>query len=1102
VTSAVGLLSAVELARALGQDHPPTEEQARAIEHREPDGSLSPYLIVAGAGSGKTETMAARVVWLVANRLVRPERILGLTFTRKAAGELAERVRRRLRQLAASGVLGDDAEEWLAGEPAVSTYHAYAGGLFSEHAPRIGREPSARLLGEAATWQYAGRVTDTYAGDMTAVEWAPVTVVGYVRSLAADLAEHLVTTDDVRRFTDDLVDAIRCVPSSAASKRPMYADTEKALLVLERRRQLLPLVDAFATAKSRAESLDYGDQIALAAQIARTHPAVGEAERGRYDVVLLDEYQDTGTSQRVLLSSLFAGGHPVTAVGDPCQSIYGWRGASAGGLRSFGRSFPRADGTESDVVSLTTSFRNGGRILRVANALSAPLRAAGVRVADLSPGPRGPDSGEVRYALHPDVAAEAAWVADRVAALVAGSESGEARYAPADIAVLTRTRGQFQRLEQALRARGVPVEVSGIGGLLTTPEVVDVVATLRAVSDPTAGDAVVRLLTGARWRLGPRDLDALGRRARHLAHLGEDVAQAAREAGPDAVDDRSLVEALDDLGQESAYSPAGYARLRALGRELEALRRRSDQPLPDLVSDVVRTLRLDVEVAARPGRDPVSARGHLDRFLDVASDFAETDEAPTVPAFLAYLEAAADHERGLETGRVGVAGDAVQLLTMHGAKGLEWPVVVVPGLTKDVFPGKPQGGVDWCTEAAMLPFPLRGDVDDLPVLAIPACADQKAVKDELTRHKGECKDRDALEERRLMYVAATRARDLLLCSGYWWDHTRRPRGPSSFLTELRATCQEAGVGGEEAWADEPGDDDPNPVLADPLEAMWPADPMPARRRAELDAGAALVRDAVPADTRGGSGGSLFDADVRLAGDDLERVEAWADEVDKLLVERAAQHRRGDVVEVGLPAHLSVSQLVTLRRSPAELARWIRRPVPLRPQPLARRGTAFHAWLEQRFEGSRLLDLDELPGSADSGAASDADLEMLKSQFLRSEWAARQPVEVEVPFETMIESVLVRGRMDAVFQSGDGSWDVVDWKTGTRPRGSDAEASAVQLAAYRLAWHRLTGAPIEEVRAAFHYVRTGDTVRPADLLDADGLASLVRGVPLAGGAGMA
>ncbi|MGN6243020.1 MAG: ATP-dependent helicase [Motilibacteraceae bacterium] len=1131
------LLGAVELSRRLGQPHPPTPEQVRAIEHLGPDGRPGPLLVVAGAGSGKTETMAARVVWLVANRLVRPERILGLTFTRKAAGELAERVRRRLGQLARSGVVvpeGPD-DDWLLGEPSVSTYHAYAASLFTEHALRVGREPGARLLGEAVTWQYAGRVVDLYDGDMTDVGWTPSTVVGAVRALAGDLSEHLVSAEDVRVLSEDLLARVEKLPRAPKQRgQDLTKEARELVTALRRRLALLPLVEAYEQRKRDTESLDHGDQVALAARIAREHPAVGAVERDRYDVVLLDEYQDTGTSQRVLLTALFGGGHAVTAVGDPCQSIYGWRGASAGNLARFPRDFPQADGhgdgRDADQVDLTTSFRNGGRILALANRLSEPLRAQGVPVRDLRPGPKGEDSGEVRTALLPDLAAEADWIADLVTGLVQdGSETaaGDAsrasgarargergRYAPGDVAVLTRTRSQLERLERALRARGLPVEVSGLGGLLGAPEVRDVVAVLSVMNDLAAGPALVRLLTGPRWRIGPRDLVALGRRAGQLARPLEPAPDAPGDAAgppapivpqevvpqevvPDEVDGRSLVEALDDLGRPEAYSAEGYRRLRRLAEELRALRARAAQPLPDLVADVVRTIGVDVEVSARAAAGEGAGRAHLDRFLDVAAEFADSgsdrETSPTLGGFLAYLEAAEEHERGLEGGRVGVVGDAVQLLTMHGAKGLEWPVVVVPGLTEDVFPSKGQERGDWCANAKVLPFPLRGDAADLPALEVVRCADQKELQAALQDHDAACRERDLLEERRLLYVAATRAEDLLVLTGTRWATGTKVREPSPFLVEAREACAALGLDEPVVWADPPAEGETNPLLGEPAEQVWPLDPLPADRRAALDAAVRLVRAAAAEPVAGAPGPVVHDASAR------DRLEAWAEEVDRLLAERARARTNGRGGEVMLPAHLSVSQLVALRRDPAELALRLRRPVPVRPAPLARRGTAFHAWLEERFGGGRLLDVDELPGSADADAAPDGDLEELKARFLASEWADRHPVEVEVPFETLVAGVLVRGRMDAVFRAegrdgGRGSWDVVDWKTGQPPSGEEARAVAVQLAAYRLAWHRLTGAPLEQVRAAFHYVRAGRTVRPVDLLDADGLAALITALP--------
>jgi DNA helicase-2/ATP-dependent DNA helicase PcrA len=184
----------------------------------------------------------------------------------------------------------------------------------------------------------------------------------------------------------------------------------------------------------------------------------------------------------------------------------------------------------------------------------------------------------------------------------------------------------------------------------------------------------------------------------------------------------------------------------------------------------------------------------------------------------------------------------------------------------------------------------------------------------------------------------------------------------------------------------------------------------------------------------------------------------------------------------------------MERDPDELARRLHRPVPMRPAPWARRGTAFHAWLEQRWQLQTLLDVDELPGAADA-EVDESDFLALRDAFERSEWAARTPTAVEVPFEMAVDGTIIRGRMDAVFGTAEEGWLVVDWKTGNRPTGAAAAAAAIQLAAYRLAWARLNDIPDDElhrVRAAFHYVRSGETVTPADLLGPSELRRLVTG----------
>ena len=1127
--------SPAQLARMLGAQEP-TAEQAAVI-----GAPLAPMAVIAGAGSGKSETMAARLVWLVANQLVRPERVLGLTFTRKAAAELADRVRARLAGLRRAGLAlpgaGPADDDVLAGEPVISTYHAYAGRLVGDHALREGLEPSLRLITPAVSWQLAAQVVAAYEGPTDALEWTPATVTAAVLTLAGEMLEHL-------RGPDDVLATGTWLSSCQAALSGRVPKAVSDILRHQRtREQLLPLVAAYASAKAARDVIDYGDQMALAARIAVRHPVVGLGERARYQAVLLDEYQDTSHAQLVLLRSLFGGGHPVTAVGDPCQSIYGWRGASAGNLRRFSADFPRAESVPARVRVLSTSFRNTGKVLAAAGAIQEDLRAAAPDVPLLVAPPGRAERGLVRCALLESVQDEADWVAAEVSALLELApglapdggpwpDGSDARVRPSDIAVLCRKRTQFAALRAALEARGTPVEVVGLGGLLTVPEVADIVATLQVMHDPIASGALARLLTSPRWRIGPADLVALGRRARSLgttAGPGGTAAAGAtgaagsagaagtagaagapgqppeipRQPGPRDVDlmtgavndltrdTGSLVEALDDLGPAAAYSFAGYARLAALATELRMLRGHVARPLAELVTEVERTLGLDIEVASRPGADPAAARADLDAFADAAAAFAGDAQEPTLGAFLAYLAAAESEEFGLEAGQVGET-DTVKLATVHAAKGLQWAAVFVPGLAegaqRHVFPAKPRVTTRWTENARLLPFSLRGDAADLPPLAGLTTA-------ELTAFSQACTSRDVAEERRLAYVAATRAAYLLGCSGYWWSDGTSRLGPSQFLTDLRGACED-GAGEVTHWQPEPEPDAENPALAEPATAHWPAATATGARYAAIRSAGALV-DAAAQELRDGEPPSPAESDP--ADPHHQLMAAWARDTDLLLAERDRRHA-AQAVLVSLPRQLPVSSLVTMARDPAELAQQIRRPMPRRPVPQAARGTTFHQWLEQRFGQAQLIDADDLPGAADDlGAqAGDPELAELTARFEAGDWASRWPAEVEVPFETLIGDRLVRGRIDAVFADArGGGYDVVDWKTGRRPASSaEKRAAAVQLAAYRLAWAALANAPVTDVRAAFYYVRDNATVRPADLLDATGLAALIEDLDLA------
>ncbi|EJZ06331.1 ATP-dependent DNA helicase [Mycolicibacterium fortuitum subsp. fortuitum DSM 46621 = ATCC 6841 = JCM 6387] len=1074
--------SPAELSAALGL-FPPTEEQAAVIAA--PPG---PVVVIAGAGAGKTETMAARVVWLVANGYATPSQVLGLTFTRKAAGQLLRRVRTRLARLAGTGLApaADGADEIAT----VSTYHAFAGTLLREHGLLLPVEPDTRLLSETELWQLAFDVVCAHPGEL-AIEKTPAAVTGMVLRLAGALAEHLVDTDQLRDTHVELERLVHTLPAGPYQRdRGPSQWLLKMLATQTERTELVPLIDALHQRMRADKVMDFGMQMSAAARLASTFPQVGEQLRQRFRVVLLDEYQDTGHAQRVALSSLFGGGVDdglaLTAVGDPIQSIYGWRGASATNLPRFTTDFPLADGTPAPTLELRTSWRNPPGALHLANAVSAEARRRSVTVHELRPRPDA-EPGTIRCALLNDVEAERDWVADHLARIYHGAVA-EGTATPT-AAVLVRRNADAAPMAEALSARGVPVEVVGVAGLLAVPEVADLVAMLRLVADPAAGSAVMRVLTGPRWRFGARDIASLWRRARELDDRpsGEpSAAEIVAQAAPDA-DSACLADAICDPGAAEHYSPAGYQRIEALGRELTMLRAHLSHPLPELVAEVRRVAGLDAEArAARPVAAGWTGTENLDTFCDLVADFAGRPGA-SVLALLAYLDVATEVENGLAPAELTVSHDRVQILTVHAAKGLEWQVVAVPHLSGRVFPSTASART-WLTDSSDLPPLLRGDRATeselgVPVLDTSDINDRKILSDKISDHKRSLEQRRIDEERRLLYVAITRSEDTLLISGHHWGATEsKPRGPSEFLCEIKAIIDDAAAQGHpcgeiEQWAPEPSAGVVNPLRDKAVEALWPAAPA---RASDVDRGATLVAQALA----GGTGAeAVRDADT----------EGWATDVDALLAERERAPR---AAPLELPGQLSVSTLVELSRDRQAALQRLHRRLPQRPDPHALLGTAFHEWVQRFFHSERLFDLDDLPGAvdSDSGRAGAAELSELQDAFVISPWAARTPIEVEVPFDMAIgqaRTTVVRGRIDAVFADEDGGTTVVDWKTGDPPATPEAMAHAVvQLAVYRLAWAALRGCAPESVRAAFHYVRSGQTVSPESLPGEDELVALL------------
>ncbi len=1082
-----------EALRALmGAPYPLSAQQFAAVT-----APLAPQVVIAGAGSGKTTVMAARVVWLVATGRVAPHQVLGLTFTTKATHELATRIRESLR---AAGILPGagrrpapdpraplDGEPEEPQEPTVATYNAYAAGLLTEHGLRIGHEPDTRVIADASRYQLAARVVGRHRGRVELLSDHPKTVIDGLLALDGAMSEHLRAPADVRTFHARHRPAVEKALAAETGKTKRDA-VAKVLNTLGRREELLDLVESYRALKRELGLMDFSDQIELGARLADAQPEVGALERDKFAVVLLDEYQDTSVAQALMLSRLFSGpdpavgrGHAVSAVGDPNQAIYGWRGASVSNIVGFGRDFPTADGSvEVATYPLSVNRRSDARILEAANHLAAPLYAQLASVRELEPKPDA-EPGTVRVAVHETYGEELAWLP----AQVTGAHRAMTSPSWREIGVLTRDNAHAADVFDALSRAGIPVEIVGLQGLLRLPEVAEVVATLTLLHDLTANAELLTLLTGPRWAIGARDLALLGRRARELSRVSEPRERdrlrglseelEAAVAGADPTEVVSLSDALEDPGT-APYAEQARERFALLAGELRYLRGHAGEPLLDLVRRIVDTTGIDVELASSVSPAAQARRDNLDLFVKAVAEFQAVDGAVTLPALLAYLQAEDEYGSGLDAATPTEA-DSVKLLTVHRSKGLEWDAVFLVGVAEGKFPTT-TSRTKWTAGPGVLPAPLRGDAADLPTLGGWSAAD-------LTRLVEDTKAHERTEELRLGYVALTRARHQLVVSSYCWSPSRTtPLGPSPYQQALRESL--AGWGLEpELWRDKPPKT-PNPLAALPTGRPWPMEAHAGEVERRLRA-AELVRAELARQDAG--------EDPRHADEALDMVEAaqvneWDEELERLLVE--ARLDRADELTVPLPSSLSATALARLRDDPDRLAADLARPMPRQPSPSARFGTRFHAWVEARFGQQELMDPDELPGRGDAEIDDDDDLRELIGLFEKGDFAERTPVAVEPPFALVLAGQVIRGRIDAVYAEPaadptqpDG-FLVVDWKTSR-----EQTADPLQLAVYRVAWAELAGVPVERVRAAFYYVRTGETVEPTRLGSRADLEALLR-----------
>jgi DNA helicase-2/ATP-dependent DNA helicase PcrA len=1038
------------LIKVLGYE--PSEEQWAAIT-----APLEPTLIVAGAGTGKTSVMTARVMWLIMTGQVDPERILGLTFTNKAADELKHRVREKLGVLGAA--LRDKSDAVEVGEPVITTYNAFGSRLLKEHALRIGLEPDARIVVDALRYQLAYRAVANTSLDVAGVGYNSRTATGDLVRFDEQMSNYYLEPQTIISGELQLI---------AKYENQTAASEELARMVEASRKRVLlaQLLIEYRQLKIEYAVIDYSDQVRLAADAAGESEAMRAALRDEFQVVLLDEYQDTSIAQKILLQRLFGDGHPVMAVGDPCQSIYRWRGAEITNMDSFIDEFTQRDGAPAVQLQLTINRRSVEKVLKAANELSADLRKLHPNIGLLKSTNEDVNAGSVRTGVHLKHSDEISWLCDQIEA---HRKNREWR----DIAVLTRTNSSIPAVVAELEKRGVPIQVADPDSLFELPEVREVISYLQVLCDPAENVALARILAGPRFAIGQRDLAIIGKFAQALSGFTEDESGYAISeqldriiASNDGSERVCLLDAIEQIDQiATKLSLEAVERVSVLSQELRELRKHIFEPVIDLVGRIIRVTGIGVEALVQKTENGLTHFDRLSMFLDLAGGFRDLDGQSTLQAFVAYISDNDRYNMNIDA-ELPSNVDAVTVMTIHKSKGLEFPVVILPHWTHRAFPStKPDDY--WFSNPEVVPHGYVPSRLNDPITDLPGVAENFKV--DLDAHKALVREESRQDELRLAYVAVTRAGEHVVASSSWWGETQKTqRGPSAFLELLKKQSDVNDV-----WVEKPAEKN-NPFLAGKDIVTWPAT-LDSAVVERIATAAELVRTAVPIEI------------AKLSRDEQETMALIDADISAL--QNQAAIAASDERVVRLPTSLTASQIMALAKDQTEFLKNLVRPMPRQPSRVADRGTAFHAWIEEFYGQRGLFDLDDLPGAMDSEIYSDDELERLKNAFKASEFATRAKPEMETPFGILFQGTTWRGRIDAVYAgtiadpSAKDRWVVIDWKTG-RPGTADE----LQLHIYRHAWAGIKQIDIEQVEAAFYHVGDAQLVPLTETLSLDEIAA--------------
>lgn len=954
----------------------PTPEQKAIL-----DLGLTSIRVRAGAGTGKTTTVALVIANLVERQGLDPERILGITFTNKAAAELAARVAELLPETI------DPARQ-----VEVHTYHGFAAQVLSEFGALAGVESRAGVITPTFSRQL---IRDVFQN--RSYRHLDITIphtVDRIRRLGDQLGDHLLTADDLIRG----------------------AAIHQGDEIWEERLEMAETLARYEVAKRDLGVVDYADLVVLSTRVLADHPALAATVRDRYRVVVLDEYQDTNPGQRVLLTTIFGGGFPVIAVGDEDQTIYEWRGASAENFEGFAGHFPTADGSPAHERSLTLNRRSGGGILDVANEVR---RRANANAESLAAAEESETEVVTYYAV--DALAEAEWVARQFEIL-------HDRGVPwSEMAVLFRKNKDFAVLIDVLGRHDIPLEVANVGGLLSVPEISFLRAWLTVLHNPEDSTTIAQILLGTGYRLGIADLAVL------TNWLAENAPEEPDAEEPHPVTLVEAIESPDALDRLTPTARRRVERFRSTYRHL--LVETQGLSLAEACRSILDHTRAWQDAESLPANARLTARLNLYRFLDLADDWSPLSGRPSVGAFLEYLQVM-EEEPAEELDSARLSGeDAVTLVTVHRAKGLEWENVAIPAVVEKNFPSVSAGFPDPIRFPYHLPpeFRLDTTLEDMP--------------ESETERTAVFRQRHVAQEWRVAYVAVTRAKRRLLVSGAYWYGLPEPRALAAEPSELFTLVEEHPVSRSDGHA-EPG---PRPELLRMPDTGRVPDPLHAEGWQGL---LRIAREDPTEIDRLAAAAGVAD-DYRVLVDGWQERLFALDEATPTIAEEASRP-------------VSVTGLVTYAQCPRRFFWSEVDPLPRRLNPAATVGSDVHRRIELHQRGQVPFE-DLEPGLYD--VVDHAEGGGGFAAYQGSRFAARRADLVEAPFTLPLENgQRIRGRIDAVYVDG-GTWEVVDFKTGRR---RDDPWRMVQLQAYAVAVEEVDFrlASPDRVKVTFAYLGGG------------------------------